>query len=331
MKRCFQLVLVLLAGVFAGRAGAQELFEGTAEGVPFEVDRMYVKGLQFLVQSQNAQGSWSDGMGAQPGVVGLAILSMLAHGEDPNNGPYAPSIKRGLNFILSQQSKETGYIGSSMYNHGFATLALAEAYGTVNDPRLGPALQEAVKLILNSQARNSYGGWRYSPESTDADTTVSGANLVALFAARNAGLGVPEEAVRKALQFYGRCRSADGGFGYTGADGSNGPRTAIGALVFGLAKQKDSATFKGAFQFLNRGGNQADGGYYHYYLYYASQAYFHASAVAWTEWNAANVATLKTSQRGDGGWDGSHGATFCTSSALLSMALNYRYLPIYER
>lgn len=82
------------------------------KGVPFEVDRMYVKGLQFLVQSQNAQGSWSDGMGAQPGVVGLAILSMLAHGEDPNNGPYAPSIKRGLNFILSQQSKETGYIGS---------------------------------------------------------------------------------------------------------------------------------------------------------------------------------------------------------------------------
>ncbi|MST93857.1 MAG: squalene--hopene cyclase [Pedosphaera sp.] len=331
MKRCFQLVLVLLAGVFAGRAGAQELFEGTGEGVPFEVDRMYVKGLQFLVQSQNAQGSWSDGMGSQPAVVGLAILSMLAHGEDPNNGPYAPSIKRGLNFILGAQSKETGYIGSSMYNHGFATLALAEAYGTVNDPRLGLALQEAVKLILNSQVRNSYGAWRYSPESSDADTTVSGANLVALFAARNAGLGVPEEAVRKALQFYGRCRSQDGGFGYTGPEGSNGPRTAIGALVFGLAKQKDSSTFKGAFQFLNRGGNQSDGGYYHYYLYYASQAYFHASVAAWTEWNAANVATLKTSQRGDGGWDGSNGTTFCTASALLSMALNYRYLPIYER
>lgn len=332
MKNRVKILLLLLAvGVVAGRIGAQELFEGTGEGVPFEVDRMYVKGLQFLVQSQNAQGGWSDGMGSQPAVVGLAILSMLAHGEDPNNGPYAPSIKRGLNFILGAQSKETGYIGSSMYNHGFATLALAEAYGTVNDPRLGPALQEAVKLILNSQARNSYGAWRYSPESSDADTTVSGANLVALFAARNAGLGVPEEAVRKALQFYGRCRSQDGGFGYTGPEGSNGPRTAIGALVFGLAKQKDSSTFKGAFQFLNRGGNQTDGGYYHYFLYYASQAYFHASVAAWTEWNAANVATLKTSQRGDGGWDGSNGTTFCTASALLSMALNYRYLPIYER
>ncbi len=333
MKRFLPFLMMLLAaGWFVPPAGAQELFEGTADGVPFEVERMYVKGLQFLVQSQNAQGSWSDGMGTQPAVVGLSILTMLAHGEDPNTGPYAPTIKRGLNFILSQQSKETGYIGSSMYNHGFATLALAEAYGTVNDPRLGPALQEAVKLILNSQSRNSYGAWRYSPESSDADTTVSGANLVALFAARNAGIGVPEEAIRKALQFYGRCRSADGGFGYTSAGGSNGPRTAIGALVFALAKQKEGGTFKGAFQFLNRGGNgQSDGGYYHYYLYYASQTYFHASVRAWTDWNTANVASLKTSQRGDGGWEGSNGATFSTAAALLSMALNYRYLPIYER
>jgi len=34
---------------------------------------------------------------------------------------------------------------------------------------------------------NTFGAWRYSPESKDADTTVSGAQMVALFAARNAG------------------------------------------------------------------------------------------------------------------------------------------------
>ena len=67
-----------------------------------------------------------------------------------------------------------------MYNHGFATLALAESYGAVNDDRLGPALQKAVRLILTSQEANPTKAWRYSPDARDADTTVSGAQMVAL-------------------------------------------------------------------------------------------------------------------------------------------------------
>jgi hypothetical protein len=92
-----------------------------------------------------------------------------------------------------------------MYNHGFATLALAEAYGMVDEPRLGPALESAVRLIVASQSKNAFGAWRYSPTSQDADTTVSGAQMVALFAARNAGIGVPEEAIQKGLRFYLNC------------------------------------------------------------------------------------------------------------------------------
>ena len=103
-----------------------------------------------------------------------------------------------------------------MYNHGFSTLALAEAYGYVHDDRIGPALQKAVDLILSSQSRNPNNAWRYSPESPDADTTVSGAQMVALFAARNAGIGVPEDAIRKALRFFAECQTPDGGIGYTG-------------------------------------------------------------------------------------------------------------------
>jgi len=33
----------------------------------------------------------------------------------------------------------------------------------------------------------------------------------------------------------------------------------------------------------------------------------------------------------NGSWDGQFGATFSTAASLLSLALNYRYLPIYER
>ena len=298
---------------------------------------MYVKGLLFLVKHQNEDGSFSspgrtDNYGKQPGVVGLALITMLAHGDDPNRGPFALAIKRGLNLILKNQNKSTGYIGSSMYNHGFAALALAEAYGHVNDKRLGPALKKATDLILNAQKRSRVNAWRYSPESSDGDTTVSGAQIVALFAARNAGIGIPQDSIEKALQFYIQCQASDGGFGYTSASGSNGPRTAIGALAFALAKKKQSERFKAAMDYLvGKGSSGGYDHYYHYFLYYASQTYFHASPKLWAEWNATNIKRLKETQQEDGRWDSNFGGTFATSASLLSLALNYRYLPIYER
>ncbi len=336
------LFLTLTAAFFAlliPGARAQELFGGSAKYIPKEVDRMYVDGLKFLVNNQQTDGSFrasgtSDHYGSQPGVVGLAVVAMLAHGDDPNRGPYALTIRRGLNLILKNQNDRTGYIGSSMYNHGFGALALAEAYGQVQDPRLGPALKKATELILNAQKRSRQGAWRYSPESSDADTTVSGANLVALFAARNAGIGVPQESIDKALEFYVRCRSSDGGFGYTSAGGSNNPRTAIGALMFALAKKKQTEVFQGAMGYLR--ANQANAGYdhyYHYFLYYAAQTYFHASPKDWEDWNAQNISRLLSTQnKKTGSWPGSNfGPTFATTASLLSLALNYRYLPIYER
>jgi hypothetical protein len=326
---------VLFLMVLARVASAQDIFEGSTENVPPEVERMYVKGLQFLTQAQSADGSFTDPQyGKYPAVVGLAVLSMLAHGDDPNSGPYSVPIKRGLNYILSQQNATTGYIGegsgATMYNHGFATLALAEAYGVVNDERLGPALEKAVKMILESQAQNPLGAWRYSPQAKDADTTVSGAQMVALLAARNAGIGIPQEAIDKGLTYYKQMQSGDGGVGYTGPGASNMPRTAIGALVFILSKQKDTPQCKAMMDFLKKSTlNETQ--YYFYYLYYAAQANFQASQEGWNEWNRLNINTLRGMQKTDGSWDGSQGTTFSTAAGLLSLALNYRYLPIYER
>ena len=331
--RTFALRVAVASAIFLHgclAAFAQELFQDSGGVSPAQVDRIYLKGLAFLTKSQTAEGRWTEmPYGAEPAVVGLAVVSMLAHGDDPNNGPYAAAVKKGLDFVLKQMNPTTGYIGRSMYNHGFATLALAEAYGEVDDPRLGPALEKAVQLILSSQSRNPFGAWRYSPESMDADTTVSGAQLVALFAARNAGLAVPEEAIQKGLKFMIKCQTPDGGVGYTGPSTGNGARTAIGTLVFALAKEKNSEPYKKAFAFLKEA--PPDLSYQHYYLYYAAQAFFHASPEAWNDWNQRNVKTLASSQNDDGSWDGQFGATFTTAASLLSLALNYRYLPIYER
>ena len=325
-----KILIILLALISASYA--QGIFGKTVgEPVPPEVEKMYKSGLEYLVKNQQPNGTWgNDYYSREPGVVGLAILAILAHGEDPNFGPYATTVKRATDYLLKQQNSSTGMIGSSMYNHGFATLALAEIYGTLNDEKLGPALEKAVKLLLSSQARNPQNSWRYSPSGRDADTTAAGACMVALFAARNAGVGVPQSALEKGMDYYKTCQSADGGFGYTNPGGSNAPRTAIGTLVYALGKKKKSTVWKQSLEYLKKRGYQSDH-YYYYYVYYMPQALFQSDIEQWKKWNTINIQALKTRQSSSGAWSGSHGVVFSTSAALLSLALNYRFLPIYER
>lgn len=298
--------------------------------IPEDLEAAYVKGMNYLVGSQARNGSWPDQYGTQPGVIGLAMMAMLAHGDDPNAGPYATAIKRALDAILIQMKKDTGYIGDTMYNHGFATLALAEAYGMVDDPRVGPALEKAVAFTTSCQKRNPLGAWRYAPESPDADTTVSGSHMVALFAARNAGIEVSDEAIKKGMNFFIKCQTPDGGIGYSGPGGPNTTRTAIGLLVFSLARQYDTVAFKSSLRYLQK-NNTSAGHYEYYHEYYMSQALFQADESIWESWNQKNIQRMLSTQRSDGSWQGNLGPTYSTASALLSLAVNYRYLPIYEK
>lgn len=298
--------------------------------VPPQVDELYRKGLGYLILHQNSGGAWDDSYGTQPGVVGLCLLAMLANGEDPNQGELMSPVRQGLRYVLQSADSDSGMIGTSMYNHGLATLALAEAYGHVQMEGLDLVLQQAVSLILKAQSSNLYHAWRYSHDSQDADTTVSGANLVALFAAKNSGIHIPKHDIERALGFYALCQAEDGGIGYTEPGSSSPTTTAIACLVYALAKKRTSAVYKRAFD--NLRSREKNGGRYHYYyLYYASQAFFHDAPENWSEFNKQNIINLAQTQNSNGSWEGEHGAAFSTAAALLSLALNYRYLPIYER
>lgn len=292
---------------------------------------MFEKGLRFLSKDQQDNGAWPGRFSSEPGVVGLCTLAFLAHGEDPNHGPYAKNISKALDYILDKQKSSNGYIGNSMYNHGFATLALAESYGVVNDPRLASALSQAVELILSAQKKNRAGAWRYTPDSHDADSTVAGCQIVALLAARNAGIAVPDDAIDKGLAYLKRCTSNRGGIGYTSAAGEKPTLTAIGVTCFSLAKQKKGKEFANSLEYLRENLNYRDPHYPYYFEYYMSQALFHADENLWENWNSKNIRYLSASQLRDGGWADNKGKHFATAGALLSLALNYRFLPIYEK
>src|SRR5690349_7445242 len=223
MSRTLALGLFLFGGL--ADAIAQPPNARIGEAVPRDVRELYDKGLQYLVKTQSESGDWPGGQQGA-GITGLGLMAFLASGEDPNFGMYSNNVRRAVRSIISQQDASTGYFGNSMYHNGFAMLALAEAYGAVDDryvwpggkkPRsIGAALELAVRAAITSQKRNSMSAWRYSPTSTDAVTSVSGAILVGLLAARNAGIEVPDESINKAISYYTSMTASSGQVAYSG-------------------------------------------------------------------------------------------------------------------
>ena len=191
------------------------------DAVRRDVREIYDRGLQFLVSFQTEAGDWKAGGQDGPGATGMALIVLLASGEDPNFGLYSNPVRKALRSIISQQNAATGFFGNSRYHHSFAMLALAEAYGAEDDRNLwtgsetnrrsiGVSLELAVRAAITSQNENSLGAWRYSPNSNDADTSVSGAVLVGLLAARNAGIEVPDEVTDKAIKYITSMTSDNG-------------------------------------------------------------------------------------------------------------------------
>lgn len=342
---CGALAFLLAPGL----ALAQPVSPTIGEGVPRDVRELYDRGLQFLSTTQGESGDWPNGGGERgAGVTGLGLMVFLASGEDPNFGVYSLHVRRALRSIISGQDPETGFLGGSMYHHGFGMLALSEAYGVVDDRQLWPepnpktnrsigaALELAVRAAVTSQKKNPIGAWRYSPSATDADTSVAGSVLVGLLAARNAGIEVPDEVIDKGVAYYVRMTSSSGQVAYSGGLGGldeSLSRVSIGALIFALARRKDLPQYKAVIDNLRAKSDApaAGGGYAEYQRYYQAQALFQGDTKAWEKWNKNLVRQIKAAQMPDGSIKGQFGALTSTTLSLLALAVNYRFLPIYER
>lgn len=309
--------------------------------IPPEVDTIYERGLAWLAGAQAPEGNWK-GNNEGCGVDGICLMAFLASGEDPNFGPHAATIRRAVRFIIRQQEPATGYLPNSMYHHGFAMLALSEAYGAVDEALLwenekpvrsiGQTLDQAIRCAATAQKKNRMGGWRYSPDATDSDTSVTGAVLMGLLAARNAGLDVPDEVVNTAMEYMRRSTGKDGSVAYSGGFGGMGGSmnlTAVATLVGAVTKTKDTEQFKASLQrLLENLEHHEAGSYAEYFRYYMAQALFQGDYAAWQKWNLAKVRELHDLQHDDGSFSG---GAYPTGMSLLALGLNYRFLPIYER
>jgi len=332
------LGLLLLAG--AGQSGAQDPSLRFGGQIPPDVDTIYDRGLAFLAAAQAPDGSWK-GPNEGAGVTGICLMAFLASGEDPNYGRYAVTVRRAIRSIIQQQDATTGYLPNSMYHLGFGLLALSESYGMVDESLLwqgdkpvrsiAQSIDLAIRCAATAQKKNKWGGWRYSPDSTDADTSVTGAVLMGLLAARNAGMDVPDDVINSGMEFERRSTGTDGSVAYTGGFGAMGGSmnlTAVATLLGAVSKSKGTDQYKASLKRLQDNLDYHESGpYTEYFRYYMAQALFQGDYDSWQKWNAEKIRELKTLQRDDG----SFGGNYETGMSLLGLALNYRFLPIYER
>ncbi len=116
------------------------------------------KGLKYLLSVQKKDGSWDqDGEGGRViGITSLAMMAFMAKAQFPGSGPYGKELDRAKDFFPNYATARTdGYLGSSMYEHGLATLALSEIWGMTRDAKdddaIPKALEMAVDVIVRSQ------------------------------------------------------------------------------------------------------------------------------------------------------------------------------------
>jgi hypothetical protein len=342
------------------------------------------RGLVYLAAQQRPDGSWSlDAAGDPPSgrdldrlaiqsdaaATGLALLSFLGAGYHHRSDKYAPVVRDGLEFLITNQKRNGDlYIrmdafsneSAWLYSHGIAAIALCEAYGMTQDPALREPAQLAVDFIVSSQ-HPERGGWRYSP-GVGSDTSVSGWMVMALRSAELANLSVPGDTWQRVNVWLDLAKaSADRPEIYRynplapdSIAQSHGRRptksmTAVGLLMrMYTGWRRDDLQMKAGADYLLNNlpevGSVRDPQRDTYYWYYATQVMFHMRGQYWDRWNGRLHELLTSSQLQTGplagSWDplaplpdrwASHaGRLYVTTLNLLSLEVYYRHLPIYE-
>ena len=305
-------------------------------------DRAIDNGLAYLAASQHEDGSFaSGGYRGNVAICGLAGLAFMAGGNTPDRGPWGENVTQCVQYILAH-TEESGFISAAgsvshgpMYGHGFATLFLAECYGMSSSGEIREKLARAIALIINTQ--NDEGGWRYQPRRLDADISVTICQVMALRAARNAGIEVPNETIDKCIDYVRRSQNPDGGFMYMVSGGESGfARSAAGVVALHSAGVYEGSELGKGIEYLMKflpgeGRSDMGGSYYYYGHYYAVQAMWRQGGEPWQKWYPAIRDELISRQRTDGSWVSPISPEYATAMSCIILQVPNNYLPILQR
>lgn len=322
------------AEAFPARTDLDQLYDA-------EVDTAVRSGLAFLMSRQNPDGTFqSPDQGRWVGVCSLAGLAFLSRGVRPGVGEAGDALRRIGKYVLSQV-QASGFLSATgetshgpMYDHGFGTLFLAELFGSDRTLEVRPKLSATVRLIINTQ--NDEGGWRYNPKPNEADLSVTVCQMMALRAARNAGIGVPKATIDRAIDYVRRSQNADGGFMYliTGGE-SRFPLTAAAVVALYSAGVYRGSEIDSAIDYLQThaaANNTLERNPFFYYAhYYSVQAYGQQGGEAWRNWYKGLKRSLLALRNPKGGWFDFNSIEYGTAMACMILNMPRTMLPIFQR
>ena len=303
--------------------------------------------------------------------TGLAVLAFQGAGFNHREFKYAVQLNRAISWLIEHQAPDGGlYVDSDarsnlschMYSHAIATLALTEAYGMTQDPALREPCRKALDYIVATQ--HKAGGWRYyaDPARRETDTSVTGWMMMAMQSGRLVDLQVSEKTWKgidswlevahdptsESLHRYNPYAENEGtAIRATGRVVSH-PMTAVGLLMrlYTGWNRTDQRMLAGADYLLSQlPGDRTNTQRDTYYWYYATQVLRHVGGERWDRWNGQLHPLLINSQIQSGDmagswhpyepipdrWGGAGGRLYVTTMNLLSLEVNHRLLPLYEK
>lgn len=298
-----------------------------------EVEQAIDRGLDYLAKQQKKNGC----IGSPPVAgTGIALLAFLASGHMPGKGVYGAVVEKGVEFLLNAQNPSTGMLGNSMYEHGFALLALADVWGEYSDDhqRLEESIEQAVALAVAAHKNNPKGVWHYGPQDKTADISVTSAVLQAMRASREAFFEVPETVMQKAAAFVLSCaNNTHGGFAYQpGRAEYNNAKAGIGLLCLLACGESGRPQVKKGINYLVKHPQMENA----YAAYYSVVAMYQARTLvgeqSWNTWYPRIQSQILKSQLRNGSFPKSMGGPDVdTGLMLIALSVQKGLLPLFQR
>lgn len=208
------------------------------EGIESAIGR----GIDFLVEDQNADGSWGSARQTKglniyapiPGaheafrtaVTALAVSALVESGLADEPGVPADALENGSRYLIENLPEVRRATADAIYNvwtHAYGLRALADLY-----PISDPERQAEIKAVAESQIERLVryesvdGGWGYydfrigsARPASSAISFTTATCLVSLHEAKSViGSEIPEKVVQRAIDSINRQRKSDGSYLY---------------------------------------------------------------------------------------------------------------------
>jgi hypothetical protein len=201
-----------------------------------EIERSIRRGVEFLLQRQNRDGSWGSANITRPGeilapvpgahqafhaaVTALCISALIETGGDGEE--VAKSLDRGETWLFENLPSVRRSTPDAFYNswtHAYAIAALVKMLGrhpddAVRQQRIRTLIEHQIGMLERYEVID--GGWAYydlnahtQKPSGSTMSFVTAAVLVALYEAKQAGVEAPERLIDRATASIRRQRKPD--------------------------------------------------------------------------------------------------------------------------